>query len=302
MREPRRALSPRRERAASGARRRRLRFERAAAAAGLAAAIAGVVLVILTAAGSPSRSTPPVGAHIVHHAGRVGAPPSAASTVQRILGYTSYIARGSLRRNDVALTFDDGPSPYTPRILAILRRAHVQATFFEIGRNIATYPAIAAQVRRAGMLIGDHTETHLALAGLSAAAQTAQLSDCAREIASIGAPFPLLFRPPYGSFDATTLAVARRLRMLMVLWTVDTGDWARPGVGRIEYTALSGARGGTILLLHDGGGSRAQTVAALPYILAKLKARHFHVVTLTRLLRDDPPRRSQPPPRSLSGD
>jgi peptidoglycan/xylan/chitin deacetylase (PgdA/CDA1 family) len=267
-------------------------------AAGGAAVVAAVLIFTLTGGGSQ----PTARARAIRRVRHAVSPPSALRSVERILGYTSYIARGSLHRNDVALTFDDGPSPYTPEILAILRRAHVRATFFEIGANIAAYPRIAAQVHRDGMLIGDHTQTHPPLATLAAAAQTAQLRDCAREIESIGAPFPVLWRPPYGSFNANTLSVTRDLHMLMVLWTVDTSDYARPGVARIEYTALSGARGGTILLFHDGGGNRSQTIKALPFILARLKRRHFHIVTITQLLRDDPPPRGQPPPHSLAGD
>jgi len=259
--------------------------------------IAAVLIIALAGGGSRPAARRPV-----HHARAASSRASAPGTVERILGYTTYIARGTRHRDDVALTFDDGPSPYTPRILAILRRAHVRATFFEIGANIRAYPRIAAQVQRDGMLIGDHTETHPPLATLSAATQTAQLLDCARDIESIGAPFPVLWRPPYGSFDAATLRVARELHMLMVLWSDDTSDYARPGVARIEYTALSGARGGTILLFHDGGGDRSQTIAALPFIIARLKRRHFHIVTVTQLLHDDPPPRGQPPPHSLTGD
>jgi peptidoglycan-N-acetylglucosamine deacetylase len=287
---------------ASSPPRWRSRRSQRTAAAGAVAVIAAAVLVALVGGESPRRSPQTARRPPVSRARGAVVAPTALSRVERILRYTSYISRGSLHRNDVALTFDDGPSPYTPKILAILRRSHVRATFFEIGANIKLYPRIAAMVRRDGMLIGDHTETHPALATLSSVAQTMQLVDGARAIESIGAPFPVLFRPPYGSLNATTLAVARRLHMLMTLWTVDTGDFARPGVTRIQYTALSGARGATILLFHDGGGNRAQTVAALPLILASLKRRHFHIVTVTQLLRDDPPPRGQPPPRSLAGD
>ena len=232
--------------------RRRLRLGWMVAAGG-AAVVAAVLIFTLTGGGSQ----PTARARAIRHARRAAHSPSALLSVERILGYTSYIARGSRHRDDVALTFDDGPSPYTPEILAILRRTHVRATFFEIGANIAAYPRIAAQVHRDGMLIGDHTQTHPPLATLSAAAQTGQLRACAREIESIGAPFPVLWRPPYGSFNATTLSVTHDLHMLMVLWSVDTSDYARPGAARIEYTALSGARGGTILLFHDGGGNRS---------------------------------------------
>lgn len=128
--------------------------------------VAAVVIFTLTGGGSQ----PTARARPIRHARRAAHSPSALLSVERILGYTSYIARGSRHRDDVALTFDDGPSPYTPEILAILRRAHVRATFFEIGANIAAYPRIAAQVHRDGMLIGDHTQTHPPLATLSAAA------------------------------------------------------------------------------------------------------------------------------------
>lgn len=266
--------------------------------AGGAAAVVAVLFFTLTG-GGPRPAAP---AHPLRHASRVVPPRSALRTVEPILGYTSYVARGSRHRDDVALTFDDGPSPYTPEILAILRRAHVRATFFEIGADVEAFPLAARMVVRDGMVIGDHTMNHPPLTRLSAAAQRAQLVDAAHAITQIGAPWPVLWRPPYGSFDTTTLTIAKRLHMLMVLWTVDTSDYALPGVARIEYTALSGARGGTIILFHDGGGKRSETIAALPTIIAGLKRRHMHIVTLPQLLRDDPPPRGQPPPVSLAGD
>ncbi len=227
---------------------------------------------------------------------------SARTIVDRILRYTSEIAAGSRRRREIALTFDDGPSVYTPRILAILRRERVPATFFEIGLNVRAHPRIAVEVHRDGMLIGDHTETHPMMALLPPAAQGAELDGLTTALRALGIPHPVVFRPPYGSFDATTLRLARRRHMLTVLWTVDTSDYARPGVRRIEYTALSGARPGAIILFHDGGGPRSETIAALPVVIAALRRRHFRLVTLTQLLRDDPPRRHQGPPRHLEGD
>jgi len=276
-------------------RRRTLRRRRAALAAVLVLCAAGAAVLL-----TQGPSSPP--ARHVRHTIRTVRTLTEAARVARILGYTSYVARGSRHRDDVALTFDDGPSADTPRILAVLERARVPATFFEIGANVEAHPGITAALARAGMEIGDHTEGHPPLARLGAAAQRAQLIAGARAIAAAGAPWPVLFRPPYGSFDPATLSVARSLGMLMVLWTVDTGDYARQGVARIEYTALSGARGGAIILLHDGGGDRAQTIAALPSIVAQLRRRRFHIVTVAQLLRDDPPPRDQPPPRSLAGD
>jgi peptidoglycan/xylan/chitin deacetylase (PgdA/CDA1 family) len=221
--------------------------------------------------------------------------------IDRVLRYTDYIGVGATRRMDVALTFDDGPGPDTPRLLALLRADHVPATFFQIGRAVHAYPATARSELRQGYPIGDHTATHPFLTRLPAATQRREIIDAAGVIAAYGAPYPRLFRPPYGAFNAATLRVVRAQRMLMVLWTVDTKDFSRPGVKRIVYAALSGARPGAIILMHDGGGPRGQTLAALPRIIRGLRRRHFHLVTVPRLIADDPPPRNQPPPRSLSG-
>lgn len=246
--------------------------------------------------GAPDGSAP-AGAHA-----RRGSPsPAEQRAIRRVLGYTSYISVGSRRRKDIALTFDDGPSPFTPRVLAILRREHVPATFFEIGRQAQALGALTRTESRDGDAVGDHTQTHPLLSRLSPAAQQTEILSAAGHIRDAGAGQPLIFRPPYGAFDAATLDIARRAGMLMVLWTVDTKDFSQPGVARIVYTALSGARPGAIVLMHDGGGQRSQTVAALPRIIEGLKRRGFHPVTVPRLVADDPPLRGQPPPHSLAG-
>ena len=143
--------------------------------------------------------------------------------------------------------------------------------------------------------------SHPPLAQLSAAAQSEQIGGDARLIKAAGAPAPRLMRPPYGSFNTTTLQVLRAQRMLMVLWSVDTKDYARPGTARIIYTAVSGAQPGAVILMHDGGGERSETVAALPRIITRLRQRGFKLVTLSQLVKDDPPPRHQPAPHSLSG-
>jgi peptidoglycan-N-acetylglucosamine deacetylase len=223
-------------------------------------------------------------------------------TNRHVLSYTSYVGVGTPLQREVALTFDDGPGPFTLPILKLLERFHVRATFFEIGRNVRTYPHFTARLAHAGMVIGDHTEEHPPMAQLGASEQASELDEAANAIAAAGAPRPLLFRPPYGSFDSTTLGLLRERNMVMVLWTVDTSDYAQPGVERIIYTALSGARPGAIILFHDGGGNRAQTLAALPRIIERLRQRGYRLVTVPELLRDDPPPRGQPSPVSLSGD
>jgi len=215
--------------------------------------------------------------------------------------YTSYIAAGSTRHREIALTFDDGPSAFTLPILAVLERYRVKATFFEIGRQVSADPGYTAALARAGMAIGDHTQSHPPMAELSSTQQAVEIDQAAQAIRAAGAPRPLVWRPPYGSFNATTLELLRAREMIMALWTVDTSDYARPGIPRIIYTALSGARPGAIILFHDGGDDRSQTVAALPRIIQRLQQRGYRLVTVPQLLLDDPPPTDQPPPHNLSG-
>jgi peptidoglycan/xylan/chitin deacetylase (PgdA/CDA1 family) len=274
-------------------------------------ALVALLVAVLSGGSGPSHRRSAAGAgrsgfdprHAQVPAAPILAGPTAEQTaaINRVLDYTPYIAAGSRRRRDVALTFDDGPSNFTPQVLDILRRERAPATFFQIGREARQYPAIAREVLAAGLPIGDHTETHPLLGALSPKAQKDQVVAAARAIQSYGAPYPRLFRPPYGSFNAATLAVLRPRHMLMVLWSVDTRDFSQPGVSRIVYTALSGAKPGAIILMHDGGGPRGQTVAALPRIIHGLRKRHLHIVTVPQLIVDDPPLHQQAKPHSLTG-
>ena len=296
-----------RRRASDRARRQRRR--RTLAACGLLALVL-IVAVAVDRASAHHHATRRAPAHAVEVSGAqhreadgqlVFSPAQQLRLNDRILAYTSYVSLGSPRRPEVALTFDDGPSPWTPKILAVLRREHALATFFEIGRNVRTYPRYTAELARAGMIVGDHTETHPPLAQLSAAGQAQEIYNAAAEIRNAGAPAPLLFRPPYGSFNKQTLGLLRRRHMMMVLWSTDTSDYLQPGVAKIRYTAISGARPGAIILFHDGGGPRSQTLASLPRIIRRLRARGFRLVTIWQLLHDDPPPAGQAPPRNLSG-
>lgn len=216
--------------------------------------------------------------------------------IGHVLAYTPFVARGTPRRRLIALTFDDGPSPYTGKIVQILARAHAPATFFIVGQQL---PAFAAGLRdelRHGFEVGDHTQNHAWLIRLSRAGQYAQIHAAAAQMKRLGAPFPDLFRPPYGAFNAQTFATLHRLAMLMVLWSIDPGDWRRPGTNAIVKGVLSAARPGGIIELHDGGGDRSQTVAALPKVIDGLRRRHYQLVTVGQLLAADPPPRRQPRP------
>lgn len=230
------------------------------------------------------------------------AEPDRARAVRGVLAYTPFVRAGGDRGRDIALTFDDGPGPYTPGLLDVLERFHVKATFFAIGEMERYFSASTVRELRDGDVVGDHTETHPEMARLPADYQHGQLLDQLARIELLGGQRPTLFRPPYGSFDATTMRELRSLHLLMVLWSVDAGDYLRPGVHQIVRQVLAGARPGAIVLLHDAGGDRSQTIAALPSIISKLRARGFHLVTVPRLLADDPPPPGQPLPSSLSGD
>lgn len=222
--------------------------------------------------------------------------------IDHVLSYTPAVREGGSKGNEVALTFDDGPGPYTVQLVSELNRLGVHATFFAIGKEEQYFSAGTALELRSGDVVGDHTETHPMLAQLSAHDQHEELFEQIARIEILDGPRPRLFRPPYGSFNATTFAQLRKLRLLMVLWSTDTGDYTLPGVQAIEQSALAGAHPGAIILMHDAGGDRSETIAALPAIVAGLRKKGLNPVTVPRLLLDDPPPPGQPLPRSLAGD
>ena len=215
------------------------------------------------------------------------------AAIDRTLAYTPYVRIAGSQHREVALTFDDGPGPYTPAILAVLERERVAATFFEVGILEQYFHASTAAIVARGYPIGDHTETHAPMSQLSPKVQQQQLLEQTAAIGDYGAPFPRLFRPPYGLWDSATLALLRKYRMLMVLWSVDSNDYELPGVNVIVDRVLDGARPGAIILLHDAGGNRSQTVAALPEIIHGLRKRGFKLVTVPKLLLDNPAPKDQ---------
>ena len=213
--------------------------------------------------------------------------------INRTLSYTPYVKIAGAQHREVALTFDDGPGPYTPDIVSVLERMHTPATFFEVGVEEGYFHAGTSEIVARGYPIGDHTETHAPMSALSRKHQQTQLLQDTAAIGQYGAPFPRLFRPPYGMWNATTLALLKKYRMLMVLWTVDTSDYQQPGVDTIVDRAVAGAKPGAIILMHDAGGNRSETVTALPQIIRQLRKRGYKLVTVPRLLVDNPAPRDQ---------
>jgi peptidoglycan/xylan/chitin deacetylase (PgdA/CDA1 family) len=224
------------------------------------------------------------------------------SAIDSVLAYTPAVTSGGSRGNEVALTFDDGPGPYTQQLVATLNKLHVHATFFAIGQQEQYFSAGTVAEIKSGDVIGNHTETHPMMASLSPHEQYEELFDQMAQIEVLGGPRPRLFRPPYGSFDTTTFKELHHLHLLMVLWSVDTSDYTLPGVAAIVHSALAGAKPGAIILMHDGGGNRSETIAALPAIVKGLRKRGLRPVTVPQLLIDDPPPHGLPLPTNLSGD
>ncbi|MFZ0091467.1 MAG: polysaccharide deacetylase family protein, partial [Solirubrobacteraceae bacterium] len=215
------------------------------------------------------------------------------AAIDRTLAYTPYVRIAGSQHREIAITFDDGPGPYTLHLLRVLDRFEIPATFFEVGIAEQYFHAGTAAIVAHDDPIGDHTETHPPMSQLSRKQQRDQLLQEAAAIGRYGAPFPRMFRPPYGLWNSTTLALLKQERMLMVLWTVDTSDYELPGASVIVHRVLAGARPGAIILMHDAGGNRSETIAALPRIIKGLRARGYKLVTVPRLLLDNPAPRDQ---------
>jgi peptidoglycan-N-acetylglucosamine deacetylase len=182
---------------------------------------------------------------------------------------------------EIALTFDDGPNPvFTTQILRVLDDYGVKATFFCIGEQAREYPELVQQIQQAGDALGVHGWNHTALTKLSPDEIDQQLHSASIAIQQATGTTPTVFRPPYGSTDQTVVDVASALGLTQVLWSVDTDDWQRPGTEAIVNAVLTHAHNGGVILMHDGGGDRSETVAALPQIITALQQRGFTFVTL----------------------
>ena len=185
----------------------------------------------------------------------------------------------------VALTFDDGPSPqYTPRILAALTRLRVRATFFVIGYLAEANPDLVRQELRLGMTIGNHSYNHPEVppfAQLPPQLLNDEIALGEQVLSRLGAQ-PRLFRPPGGSSSPALVRAAAALGQRVVLWSVDPADWnSGSSAKKITKRVLSAVRPGSIVILHDGGGNRSATLAALPAIVRGIRKRGLHLVALT---------------------
>lgn len=183
----------------------------------------------------------------------------------------------------IALTFDDGPTPETLKILEILHKHQAVATFFCLGANLRQYPEIAKRVVQAGNAIGNHTWHHYY--------QNVNEKTASNEIDYTGVHIyrstgakSFLFRPPGGRLNNGLADYAKKKNYVVVIWSIDPKDFLQPSAAAIARSVLSQASTGAIVLLHDGGGNRQQTVEALSEIIPKLKQQGYRFVTVPQLL------------------
>jgi peptidoglycan/xylan/chitin deacetylase (PgdA/CDA1 family) len=224
----------------------------------------------------------------VRHRCAVGYPPAGASAFRlrpvRAVGCTGgdaeLVSEAATERKVVALTFDDGPSEYTDRYLDVLREKGVPATFFEVGQEMPGREATMRRILAEGDEIGDHTMNHVEYPGYG------QIAGAAERIEQYTGFKPCLFRPPGGAVNSSVIETAGSLGLKTITWNVDPRDWSLPGTAEIYSNIVDNVKPGAIILMHDGGGPRDETLAALPQIIDTLRARGYDFETVSALLGD----------------
>lgn len=198
------------------------------------------------------------------------------------------LGRGS---KQLALTYDDGPNdPHTLRLLEILARHNVHATFFLIGRHVEQRPDIVRELVKAGHVIGNHTFTHPLLTFKSARKLREQFAKCERALRDAAGEHSNLFRPPFGGRRPAVLRTARQMGMEPIMWSVTGYDWNAPSVEHIERQVTRQVGGGDVILLHDGGhlhfgSDRSYTVAATGRLISRYLAEGYEFVTVPEMMR-----------------
>jgi peptidoglycan/xylan/chitin deacetylase (PgdA/CDA1 family) len=261
---------------------------RTALASTIAGALAVALATVLAGCGSTGSALGSAGQiHLLSLiAPAIGASSGASQPLYRIAGCRSHGGSAYLHgphRYEVAIGFDDGPWRDTPAFVQMLSQSHARATFFMIGEQVtASYRQTMLRELREGDVLADHSFTHPYLTRTGDVRGQLQ-----RTLATIRAQTgytPCLFRPPYGSYDSSVVATARSLGLATVLWNVDPSDYAQPGTSAIVHRVLAQVQPGSIIISHDGGGPRGQTLAAYPQIIALLRRRGYGIVTIPQLL------------------
>jgi len=190
----------------------------------------------------------------------------------------------------LALTYDDGPNDlHTPRLLEVLARHGVQATFFLIGQHAEDLPDLVNEIAKAGHAIGNHTFSHPLLIFKSTSEIRGELLRCQSVLHDSIGKHSNLFRPPFGGRRPATLHVARELGLEPVMWNVTGYDWNAPPAAAIERKVAKQIRGGDVILLHDGGhkqmgADRSQTVIATDHLITRYKAEGYEFVTIPQMM------------------
>ena len=191
----------------------------------------------------------------------------------------------------LALTYDDGPNdPHTLKLLEVLGRHNVHATFFLIGRYVVERPGVVREIASAGHAIGNHTYTHPLLIFQSESEIRKQLSDCRAVIRDAIGEHSNLFRPPFGGRRPAVLRVAHELGLKPVMWNVTGYDWNAPPAAQIEAKVTGQIHGGDVILLHDGGhkhmgADRSQTVVATDHLITRYKSEGYEFVTIPEMMK-----------------
>lgn len=216
----------------------------------------------------------------------VGASPTRSAGLYRIVGCRAHGALAYTHgphRYAVAIGFDDGPDTDTPAFVRMLADNHAEATFFMIGRQVSsTFRETMLHELREGDVLGDHTYSHPDLTRSSDV--RGQLQSTISAIRAQTGYTPCVFRPPYGSYDASVVRAAGSLGLATVTWNVDPSDYTQPGTSAIVHRVLAQVQPGSIVISHDGGGPRGQTLAAYPKIISALRRRGYGIVTIPQLL------------------
>jgi peptidoglycan/xylan/chitin deacetylase (PgdA/CDA1 family) len=185
---------------------------------------------------------------------------------------------GHRDRKRVAIGFDDGPAADTGAFVRELKHLKIHATFFEIGEQVPGNSSVMKKILATGNEIGNHSMHHVPNAGYS------EIHDTQRAIKNATGFTPCVFRPPDGVFNSATVDAASSLGLTTVVWDVDPRDWSTPGTEAIKGNVVGNVKPGSIVVMHDGGGPRGQTLAALPGIVAALRHRGYEFVTVSELL------------------
>lgn len=193
----------------------------------------------------------------------------------------------------IALTYDDGPNdPHTLRLLDVLAKHEVKATFFLIGRYVQQRPEIAREVARAGHIVGNHTFTHPLLIFKSTTDVHQELTRCRWALQDAIGEHSNLFRPPFGGRRPATLRIVRELNLQPIMWNVTGYDWNAPPAVAIERKVSRRMRGGDVILLHDGGhkhmgADRTQTVLATDHLISRYRSEGFEFVTIPQMMKQE---------------